>query len=149
MICFVTSTISSNSGANYPVTLKVTANRRCIIRSIEIIELHHQIKLRPWQILDILSVIFPRYVHSHDTQYEVSLGKNPVENPSIGYHPCLVVKKVGSDIEKRYRLDHCVEAIWALTINPAHLRAMIYWWRCNRDQYESPIGEWKIWRNED
>ena len=129
-------------------TFKILRNRQGRVREISQIQSNH-IQLRPWQYLDLLAKIMPKYVHAVD--YEVQMGENPVEHPHDEYtsHPCLIVKKIGSETEKRYRLNHCVGENWILTIKLSHLRALVYWWRCNRSQYEKAVCEWGIWRNED
>jgi len=151
-IYIATTEIHSNSGASYPVTLKVRVTAQALVREFEVLEWGNAlVSLRPWQILDLLAEIMPKYVHSHEDLFEVSLGKNPIKHPTFHYtgHPCLVVKHIHNDSEKRYRLNRCVSDCWALTIPTAHLRAMVYWWRLNRDQYgKGTPWEWGIWRNE-
>lgn len=147
-----TTNISSNSGASYPITLKIRVNNKAHIRSIEVIECENAlISLRPWQWLDLLAKIMPRFVYAHLEHIEVALGENPIKHPYMSYtgHPCLVVTQKDNGGEKRYRLNHCVNDCWALTINSAHLRAMVYWWRCNRHQYEKLSQEWGVWKNEE
>ena len=129
-------------------TLKILRNRQCRISEVSQFKSNNT-QLMPWQYLDLLTEIMPDYVHAVD--YEVKLGENPLENPHDGYtsHPCLIVKKIGTETEKRYRLDKYVSKNWMITIKVSHLRALVYWWRCNRDQYETPPCTWGIWRNED
>lgn len=151
-VYYATTNLLSNSGASYPVTLKVSVTSQAEVRAVEVIEWENPlVSLRPSIILDLLAEVMPKYVHSHEDIFEVTLGKNECKHPSFAYtgHPCLVVKHIQNNGEKHYRLNHCVGTEWMLTIPPAHLRAMVYWWRLNRDQYGSGTPwEWGTWKNE-
>jgi len=139
MAIYIASTeIHSTSGVSSPVTLKIRVTAHALLREIDILEgKNAQASLRPWQILDLLAQIFPKYVHSHEEHFEVNF-----------MSPYLTVTHKSNGGNKYYRLDKNVACIWPLTIYPAHLRAMIYWWRCNRDQYDTSIWEWGTWKNE-
>ena len=147
---FAATNIHSNSGASYPVTLKVRVNNQAMIQELEVLESELSVALRPWQCLDVLAEIMPKFIYPHPDLFDVYLSTNPVKYPSCDYsgHPCLAVQNKHSGAEKRYRLNHCVGDNWMISIPPAHLRAMVYWWRLNRDQYATPICEWSVWRNE-
>ena len=142
-----TTSIVSNSGTSYPITLKIRVNNKAHIRNIEVIECENTlVSLRPWQWLDLLAKIMPRFIYAHLEYIEVDIGENPIKHPYTTYtgHPCLIINNKDTNCEKRYRLNHCVNDCWALTINPAHLRSMVYWWRCNRLQFKNPPQEWSI-----
>lgn len=150
MIHFATSKVITSSGASYPITLKIRSNRKAIIREVTIVECYKNLtRLKPWQILDLLAEIMPKYVHAHSEHLDVSIGNAPVthEHMSCSGHPCLIVKHKENGGLKYYRLDCYADIQWAVTVNVSHLRAMVYWWRCNRDQYAYPTWEWGTWRN--
>ena len=132
--------IYSDSGESSPVTLKIRVTTQALIRKIEIIEYKSQLKA--WQWLNLLDKIMPKHIHAHSDQYEVRLEKK-------GEKIYLVVTHISNGGEKYYRLNKYVKPTWVLSVHPPHLRAIMYWWRCNEIQYIKNFYEWEISKVED
>ena len=138
-----TTNIYLESGDISPVTIKIRVTTQALVRNIEIIECTTQLKA--WQWLNLLNKVMPKHVHAHSDQFEVHLEKQEKKEKKI----YLVVKQLSNGGEKYYRLNKSVQPTWALSIHPPHLRAILYWWRCNEIQYIQNFYDWELEKVED
>lgn len=141
---------ATTTGITSPITLKIRVNNKALVRSIEITKSK---QFSVWQWLDLLVEIMPQHIHAHLDQFEVYLCKNPLNapHPTCISNTFIVVKHLSNGGEKFYPLDDPVNYHWLYTIHPAHLRAILYWWRGNRNQYPHSKHEWhifKIWEEQ-
>ena len=130
---------------NSLTTLKIRVNNKALIRTIELSK-KQNFELPVWQWLDLLAEIMPKHIHAHLEQFQVYLCKGSLNapHPSCINHTFIVVQQINNGGEKLYSLENSVNHYWIFKTHPAHLRAILYWWRGNRNQYEVTPCKWTI-----
>ena len=140
---FADTTLQSKSGREYPYSLLVHTTCKGQVTSVDVLEQDiNGAKPRPYMFLDLLAKVFPSRLYINNITVEY--GENPVLHPEPGYtsHPCLIVYQNGK--VKRYRLDQNVGAGWPVGVPSAHLRAMVAWWRINREEFNISPHTWNV-----
>ena len=145
MALYYVAPTTTNPGINSLSTLKIRVSNKALIRTIEPKE-KQKFKLPVWQWLDLLVEIMPKHIHAHLEQFEVYLcnGSLKAPNPSCANDTFIVVKQLNNGGEKFYSLENSVNYYWIFNTHPAHLRAILYWWRGNRNQYKVIRYNWQI-----